>query len=248
MFGSSSASEGRSLLHLTANADGGVLLDMEHDRFLKLNRIGVEVWELLVAGATEANIVTRIAEQYRTDPARVTADVHALLQKIADMKLDAQVRMAIGPPPQSAQSAEVTWLPWYGDASRARPQTQPTTVVFAWIGLALFDLVLSLTSLKTLCACVRRWPTRRRHPSDPQRVMRACSAVERACVWYPKKAVCLQRSAVTTCLLRAQGLPARMTLGVRPMPFMAHAWVEVEGAVVNDWPNVKRFYGSLTSY
>ena len=27
-----------------------------------------------------------------------------------------------------------------------------------------------------------------------------------------------------------------MTLGVRPRPFMARAWVEVEGCVVNDLP------------
>jgi hypothetical protein len=231
MSGSSSASESRSLLHLTANADGGVLLDVEHDRLLKLNPVGLEVWKLLAADATEAQIVARIAEQYGVDPGRVAPDVRALLQKIADLKLDAAAQTAIDAALRPAQPANGAALPWYGDAGRARPQTQPTTVVFAWLGLALFDLVLSVTSLKVLCACVGRWPIRRSRASDSQAAMRICGAVERACVWYPKKAVCLQRSAVTTCLLRTQGLPARLTLGVRPMPFMAHAWVEVEGAV-----------------
>jgi hypothetical protein len=38
-----------------------------------------------------------------------------------------------------------------------------------------------------------------------------------------------------------------MVIGVRPMPFLAHAWVEADGAVVNDWPKVKTFYHFLLS-
>jgi hypothetical protein len=75
-----------------------------------------------------------------------------------------------------------------------------------------------------------------------------CTAVEKACVWYPKKALCLQRSAVTTCILRSYGVPAHLVVGVRPMPFLAHAWVEAEGSVVNDFPNVRKFYKMLTAY
>ena len=29
-----------------------------------------------------------------------------------------------------------------------------------------------------------------------------CRAVDLACIWYPKEVFCLQRSAVTVCLLR----------------------------------------------
>lgn len=248
MSGSSRANESRSPLHLTVNADGGVLLDIGGDRFLKLNPVGVEVWKFLAAGASEAQVVARIAEQYGVDPERVAADVHALLQKIVNLHLSPSSQQPVGQALAGDQTGGRSALPWYGDASRARPNSNIGTTFLAWVGLALFDLVLLVASLKVLCAGVRRWPIRRSHPTDPEISLRVCSAVERACVWYPRKAVCLQRSAVTTCLLRAQGLRARMTLGVRPMPFMAHAWVEVEGSVVNDWPNVKRFYGSLTSY
>jgi hypothetical protein len=38
-----------------------------------------------------------------------------------------------------------------------------------------------------------------------------------------------------------------MKIGIRPMPFLAHAWVEVEERVVNDWPGVKNYYQSLVT-
>jgi hypothetical protein len=90
----------------------------------------------------------------------------------------------------------------------------------------------------------QKWPIRQGADADSIVTGRVCGAVNRASVWYPKKALCPAFSR----LLRSHGIPARMTLGVRPMLFMAHAWVEVEGSVVNDLPGVKTFYPSLVSY
>ncbi len=139
-----------------------------------------------------------------------------------------------------------------------RPTPPGTMVLHALIGLVAFDLVLAVRSLKGLAATVRRVPVtpRRRAGAsgapeaspDASDVAQVCAAVEKACVWYPKPAVCLQRSAVTTWLMRRYGVPARLVIGVRPMPFLAHAWVEVHGTVVNDWPRVSKFYPSLASY
>src|SRR6266446_3353174 len=44
------------------------------------------------------------------------------------------------------------------------------------------------------------------------RVRQVCAGVERARIWYPKKVQCLQRSAVLSCLLRREGVPARMVI------------------------------------
>ncbi len=70
-----------------------------------------------------------------------------------------------------------------------------------------------------------------------------CDAVNRACAWYPKRVLCLQRSAVTTRLLRSYGVPAHMVLGAKHLPFKAHAWVEVNGRPVNERENVQATYG-----
>jgi hypothetical protein len=60
-----------------------------------------------------------------------------------------------------------------------------------------------------------------------------------------KRAACLQRSAVATWLLRRHGVPAELVIGYRPLPFESHAWVEVDGQVVNDLPQYKKVFKVL---
>jgi hypothetical protein len=70
--------------------------------------------------------------------------------------------------------------------------------------------------------------------SSSELTERICEVIDVACIWYPKHVLCLQRSAATTCLLRRYGVQARMVIGVQQLPFKSHAWVEVDGHVVND--------------
>jgi hypothetical protein len=106
-------------------------------------------------------------------------------------------------------------------------------VAEAWVGLAAFDLAL-LGGFARAEDRVRRTARRqRRIVPAPQDVV---WAVDEACVWYFKRVPCLQRSAVTTCLLRRHGLAADLVIGFRPTPFESHAWVEMDGRVVNDRP------------
>jgi len=55
----------------------------------------------------------------------------------------------------------------------------------------------------------------------------------------------LQRSAATACLLKKYGVAAQLVIGTQPLPFKAHAWVEVEGTVVNDKPYIREMYAVL---
>lgn len=63
---------------------------------------------------------------------------------------------------------------------------------------------------------------------------RISASLEIATALYWKEVLCLQRSAVLVSLCRRYGIDAHMVTGVQRMPFKAHAWVEVDGAVVND--------------
>lgn len=91
---------------------------------------------------------------------------------------------------------------------------------------------------------VRKTPVRQL-PAVPGVAERTCAAVDNACLWYWKQVLCLQRSAATVILLREQGIAAELVIGAQHMPFRAHAWVEVEGKVVNDLLYMKEMYSVL---
>jgi hypothetical protein len=62
------------------------------------------------------------------------------------------------------------------------------------------------------------------------------TAVDRAARYVPG-ATCLARSAALARLLRKNGVPARVRLGVAAgETFAAHAWVEVDGVPLADAP------------
>jgi hypothetical protein len=63
-----------------------------------------------------------------------------------------------------------------------------------------------------------------------------CDAVLLATCLYWKPVLCLQRSVCAVRLLRKHGIAARLVIGYRPVPFFSHAWVEVDGRVVNGSP------------
>lgn len=111
----------------------------------------------------------------------------------------------------------------------------------AWLTLLAYDLFSALCGFATIYSMVRRWSVARR-TTDPSNVDRICSAVNYACIWYPKHVLCLQCAFVTTYLLRKHGVDANMVLGAQKLPFKAHAWVEVDGRTVNERSNVQEIY------
>ncbi len=114
----------------------------------------------------------------------------------------------------------------------------------AYLKLIHVDLYLARGDFAALYNKVRRCPLGKKAPSSDA-TARICAAVDVACIWYWKEALCLQRSAATACLLKRHGIPAQMVIGARQMPFKAHAWVEVDGRVVNDKPYTAEMYGVL---
>jgi transglutaminase superfamily protein len=125
-----------------------------------------------------------------------------------------------------------------------REFAMPLLVLQAYSLLILFDGYLARGNFAALYDRVRGYPTGKK-ADTVDAIDRICSAVDMACIWYWKEALCLQRSAATACLLRRHGIPAQMVIGAQQMPFKAHAWVEVDGRVVNDKPYVPEMYAVL---
>ncbi len=117
-------------------------------------------------------------------------------------------------------------------------------VLKAYLKLMYFDLYLARGNFAALYNRVRNYPIGRLTDA-PNAAEKICAAVDMACIWYWKEALCLQRSAATACLLKQHGIVAQLVIGAQQMPFKAHAWVEVEGLVVNDKPYTPEMYGVL---
>jgi Transglutaminase-like superfamily len=113
-------------------------------------------------------------------------------------------------------------------------------VLNAYWKLIYFDGCLARRNFTVLYEKVRDYPTAKR--AATQTTERICRAVDLACILYWKDVRCLQRSAATTCLLRGHGVVAHMMIGAQKMPFRSHAWVEVNGRVVNDKPYLREMY------
>ena len=117
----------------------------------------------------------------------------------------------------------------------------------AYLKLVIFEFYLRRQSFAALYKKVRSCRVQQKSSPLIATTKDICSAVDLACIWYWKQVLCLQRSAATVCLLKEYGVPARMVIGTQQMPFKAHAWVEVDGHIVNDKPYTREMYAVLES-
>jgi hypothetical protein len=121
-------------------------------------------------------------------------------------------------------------------------------VIEAWLLLLSFELAVRSKAFERIRSTVQRelvLPARSASSIPSEQLSRA---MDYACVFYFKRVQCLQRSAATTLLLRRHGWNAEMVTGVQIIPYNAHAWVEMNGEVVNDKPYMRDIYRVLEQY
>lgn len=131
------------------------------------------------------------------------------------------------------------------DVVSSRDVGERLSTVVAFLTLLIVDLVMKVAGFQRFHRLIGRFPVRQGIGAGPDAATRIAASVDRASIFYFKRAWCLQRSAATVCLMRWRGLPADLVIGIHRLPFYAHAWVEIEGAVVNDHPVVQRRYSVL---
>lgn len=105
--------------------------------------------------------------------------------------------------------------------------------------LIFYDIVTKLGGFKRVRAYVLRTSSKDLDP-PPETVKRVVDAVDIASVFYYKRVMCLHRSFAAVRLLRKSGVKAQLIIASRPLPFLSHAWVEVDNQIVNDKPGYKR--------
>jgi Transglutaminase-like superfamily len=117
-------------------------------------------------------------------------------------------------------------------------------VLKAYAGLICFDRFIASGNFAALYRKVGKHRVLSASCSA-EKVEAICLAVDVACICYPKQVLCLQRSAATVCLLKSHGIAAQLVIGTQQLPFRSHAWVEVDGRVVNDKPYTSETYAVL---
>lgn len=250
--------------------DGSVLLSIPDDRICKLNGVGALTWMVLEespAGLSVDEVVLRLAEQfdeinaegqlkYEVTRERLHQDTTRFLKRVAEMNLlhcetDSQGREVyhVKEGVSGTTSSRATTATTQATHRETHPASIPSgstplkrETITAFIGLFAFDLLLKFRGFQSLINKVEHWPTAEPRTSDLEICRRVRAMVDRAQMYYPKKAMCLQHSAVVTCLLRRRGVPAEMILAAQEFPPKGHAWVEVDGKVVNDFTAVQRAY------
>ena len=106
------------------------------------------------------------------------------------------------------------------------------------VDLAIYDFTCALGGFQAIRNRLAAFPVRARKLAPP--VPELVKSFEWATTLYWKPVRCLQRSTVTVRMMRQHGIDAHLVIGYRPVPFLSHAWVEVNGAVVNDSPSYQR--------
>lgn len=206
-----------------------VVLDLDAQRYLSLNPLGTRVWQGLDAGRSPAQIADELAREHDEPFDRVRRDVDQLVGHLTEAGVLAEGEAVSAPPSPAPPADQVAKLPaepggWWVRLYR---------LAAAWLTLAAVDLLVRWRgSGWWLRVLEERYPVRH-GKVDPTAVARVVHAVDRAAGLYVKKAWCLEHSLAITLLLRRAGVPARLVLGARPMPFFAHAWVEVGSHIVS---------------
>lgn len=119
----------------------------------------------------------------------------------------------------------------------------------AWWWLARTTRSLATKGFaRTYQACTRvAIPARHAGESDERlrRSVAAFATAENVFLSQRAPSDCLSRSLALFCFLRSTGVPVEHCIGVRRIPFQAHAWVEYEGRVVQDSASHSRQFAVL---
>lgn len=219
--------------------NGAVLLDINRGICLSLTPVAILIWRKLKEKCDSNQVAEYLARTFSdVSPDEIQGHVSA---SIAD--LQRQGLLLMDEPIPKVLFCDRVLIAWHRLAKKRKAgSTLPRFLTLkAFLGLFAFDLFRLGRSFSRLYRIVQLW-TFAPNPAPLVTSEVICNAVNYACVWYPKRVLCLQRSAVTTWLLRNCGISARMVIGAQTIPFKAHAWTEVDGNAVNERRDVQQLY------
>ena len=237
-------------IYSTSDADGSTILDVANDKIYSLIGVSSLIWSRLAAssrGLMLHSIVDYVSARFQEIPRQtIEADASRLLESLHSKGIVTAGATSNYFRSSFSKPISRSVMFFTGTSSSVLLRLQLHTFT-AFLGIATVNLVLRILGFHMLCEAIKSWPVNDRIVVTDAK-FRVCEAVNKAGSWYPRQSMCLQRSAVTTCLLRQSGVAAEVVIGCRKIPFGAHAWVEVAGEIANDKRQVQEFYKVLSRF
>lgn len=133
--------------------------------------------------------------------------------------------------------------------SEARKMFRRAAILLPLVGVSLRLRGYKKTQEWLQARLVRRNPALAQATSSKDIVEKTCRMVRAAVHYGMPGASCLEASLALWYLLRLQGISASVRIGVRKHTnlFEAHAWVEHEGAALNQLEEVHRHFAPFDS-
>jgi len=228
-----------------SDADGSTILHVRKGMLFSAIGLASDLWTQFTThpgGLNFDELHTQIAAEYPQVPKeQIECDIQRVLKQLTEKELVTECKRS-----KQTKLARVNVSRLLQPIASAFMSTLLTMHLFriaALFQLFFFDLIQALGGFQLVYQTIKQWPVRKINRASV--TLKLHEALNQAARYYPKNALCVQRSATLSCLLRSSGVAAETVIACRKVPFKGHAWVEVAGEVVNDKPNVQGFYNSV---
>jgi hypothetical protein len=213
----------------TLDADRVVLLSLDRGRLYTTDGPGAALWQRLVAGERWSEIAATLSPS--VEPSELDRFARGLLG--AGLL---QERGAISALPDRGTRR------WFGgprDQDGAAPRARVPTATSCMLTLARVKLSLRRRGFApTLAWAEGQRPRIASDASASAEVIdRAVRFTRMAAALVPGRHECLEQSLCLVLTLREAGHAANIHFAARGYPFVVHAWVELNGCVLNDAPD-----------
>jgi hypothetical protein len=118
-------------------------------------------------------------------------------------------------------------------------------VLRIWLTFPFVDATKRFRAFKAMRPVLQRREMRQASLAHRRSRETLCLAINLACVFYFREMSPLERCAAATLVMRRHGWQAELVVGAQILPYDTYAWVESEGDIVNDQPNLLEVYQVL---
>lgn len=208
-----------------------VFLDTENDKYITLNDRASKVVHRLLSekklSASECGVVQELIEAgFITENSSESANssnVSVFLKGFEERKLGL---------------SNIDWRMPYGNLNK---NVNLYLFVEAYFTLIQVNYLFKKNKILGIIKRLKMYDVKKLKKTVSQsRITELSVALDNACFLFTKKIRCLEWAAVLTLMCLRRNIKAIFKIGVQNYPFLAHAWVEIDGEVVADDPNVNR--------